>query len=168
MVLEKAETGLASRWGWVVARGVMGVLFGLIAFSRPGAMAFSMVLLFGCFAFAAGIATVIAAARSGPRRRKLGRAAARWLAEHRRRRDRPALARVDGAGVRLDHRRLGDRDRRAGDRERDQAAQIIEHEWLLAIAGACRSRSARSCSTARSRAVSRSSGGWAPTRCCSA
>src|SRR5205085_1531413 len=30
-----------------------------------GAMAFSMVLLFGCFAFAAGIATVIAAARSG-------------------------------------------------------------------------------------------------------
>jgi uncharacterized membrane protein HdeD (DUF308 family) len=65
MVLEKAETGLASRWGWVVARGVLGVLFGLFAFSRPGAMAFSVVLLFGCFAFAGGIATVIAAARSG-------------------------------------------------------------------------------------------------------
>lgn len=65
MVLEKAEAGLASRWGWVVARGVLGVLFGLIAFSRPGAMAFSVVLLFGCFAFAGGIATVIAAARSG-------------------------------------------------------------------------------------------------------
>src|SRR5262245_38196707 len=65
MVLEKAELGLASRWGWVVARGVIAILFGLIAFSRPGAMAFSMVLVFGCFAFAAGIATVISAARSG-------------------------------------------------------------------------------------------------------
>jgi uncharacterized membrane protein HdeD (DUF308 family) len=65
MMLEKAETGLASRWGWVVTRGVLGIVFGLIAFSRPGAMAFSMVLLFGCFAFAAGVATIIAAARSG-------------------------------------------------------------------------------------------------------
>jgi uncharacterized membrane protein HdeD (DUF308 family) len=57
--------GLASRWGWVVFRGVIGVLFGLIAFARPGAMALSMVLVFGCFAFAGGIATVIAAARGG-------------------------------------------------------------------------------------------------------
>jgi len=65
MVLEKAELGLASRWGWVVTRGVLGVLFGLIAFSRPGAMAFSMVLIFGCYAFASGIATIIASARSG-------------------------------------------------------------------------------------------------------
>ena len=53
MVLEKAETGLASRWGWVVARGVIGVLFGLVAFSRPGSLAFSMVLLFGCYAIPA-------------------------------------------------------------------------------------------------------------------
>ena len=65
MQLEKAETGLASRWGWVVTRGVLGIIFWLIAFSRPGAMAFSMVLLFGCFAFAGGIATIIAAVRSG-------------------------------------------------------------------------------------------------------
>ena len=54
MQFKKAETGLASRWGWVVIRGVMGIVFGLIAFSRPGAMAFSMVLVFGCYAFAAG------------------------------------------------------------------------------------------------------------------
>jgi len=60
-----AQDGLAQKWGWVVARGVIAVLFGLIAFSRPGPMAFGMVLLFGCFAFAAGIATVVAAARSG-------------------------------------------------------------------------------------------------------
>ncbi len=57
--------GLASRWGWVVFRGVIGVLFGLIAFARPGAMAFTMVLIFGCYAFASGVAMVIAAARTG-------------------------------------------------------------------------------------------------------
>src|SRR5262252_4669255 len=65
-MLEAKETvGLASRWGWVVFRGVIGVLFGLVAFARPGAMAFSMVLVFGCYAFISGIATVIASARSG-------------------------------------------------------------------------------------------------------
>jgi uncharacterized membrane protein HdeD (DUF308 family) len=63
--------GLASRWGWVVLRGVLGVLFGLVAFTRPGALAFSMVLVFGCYAFISGIATVIAAAR-------VGRAGASW------------------------------------------------------------------------------------------
>jgi uncharacterized membrane protein HdeD (DUF308 family) len=63
--------GIASRWGWVVLRGVLGVLFGLVAFTRPGALAFSMVLVFGCYAFISGVATVIAAAR-------VGRAGASW------------------------------------------------------------------------------------------
>jgi uncharacterized membrane protein HdeD (DUF308 family) len=61
----KEAFGLPSKWGWVVFRGVIAIVFGLIAFARPGAMAFGMVLLFGCFAFVGGIATVIAAARSG-------------------------------------------------------------------------------------------------------
>jgi uncharacterized membrane protein HdeD (DUF308 family) len=65
MLASKETFGLASRWGWVVLRGVLGVLFGLFAFARPGAMAFSMVLVFGCYAFLAGIATVVASARSG-------------------------------------------------------------------------------------------------------
>jgi uncharacterized membrane protein HdeD (DUF308 family) len=68
---EEVGLGLASRWGWVVFKGVIGVLFGLIAFARPGAMALSMVLVFGCYAFISGIATIIAAARSG-------RAGERW------------------------------------------------------------------------------------------
>jgi uncharacterized membrane protein HdeD (DUF308 family) len=65
MLMAKEDLGLASKWGWVVLRGVVGVLFGLIAFSRPGAMAASIVLVFGCYAFISGIATVVAAARSG-------------------------------------------------------------------------------------------------------
>ncbi len=61
----KEAFGLPTKWGWVVFRGVIAILFALIAFARPGAMAFSMVLVFGCFAFIGGIATVVAAARSG-------------------------------------------------------------------------------------------------------
>ena len=106
-------------------------------------MAFSMVLLFGCFAFAAGIATVIAAARSGRAGESWGALLLEGLLGIARRRDRAALARVDRAGVRLDDRRLGDRDRRAGDRERDQAAQ--DHRARVAAGDRgrhCRSRSA--------------------------
>jgi uncharacterized membrane protein HdeD (DUF308 family) len=63
--MQSLGVGLASRWGWIVARGVVGVLFGLIAFARPGAVALGMVLLFGCYAFASGIAMVVASARTG-------------------------------------------------------------------------------------------------------
>ncbi len=136
MQLEKAETGLASRWGWVVTRGVLGIVFGLIAFSRPGAMAFSMVLLFGCFAFAAGIATVIAAARSGRAGDSwgallleglagiaIGAVALLWPAS-------TALAFVWMIGVWAIA---------SGALEIASAIKlrkILEHEWLLAIAGA--------------------------------
>src|SRR3954469_3007466 len=72
MLAERANYGLASRWSWVVLRGVIGVLFGLFALTRPGAMAFSMVLVFGVFAFVSGIAIVIASARSGRARDSWG------------------------------------------------------------------------------------------------
>jgi uncharacterized membrane protein HdeD (DUF308 family) len=136
MQLEKAETGLASRWGWVVTRGVLGIVFGLIAFSRPGAMVFSMVLLFGCFAFAAGIATIIAAARSGRAGDSwgallleglvgiaVGAVALLWPAS-------TALAFVWMIGVWAVA---------SGALEIASAIKlrkILEHEWLLAIAGA--------------------------------
>src|SRR6476619_1576835 len=57
--------GLASRWGWVVLRGVVAILFGLAAFSRPGVMTLSLVLLFGAYAFVGGIAAIVAAVRRG-------------------------------------------------------------------------------------------------------
>jgi len=129
--------GLASRWGWVVFRGVIGVLFGLVAFTRPGAMAFSLVLVFGCYAFASGIATVIASARSGragePRWGMLlvegllgiavGALAVLWPAS-------TALAFVWGIGA---WAIVG------GALEIATAIRLrklIEHEWLFAIAGA--------------------------------
>jgi uncharacterized membrane protein HdeD (DUF308 family) len=136
MQFDKAETGLASRWGWVVTRGVLGIVFGLIAFSRPGAMAFSIVLLFGCFAFAGGIATIIAAARSGRAGDSwgallleglvgiaVGAVALLWPAS-------TALAFVWMIGVWAIV---------SGALEIASAIKlrkIIEHEWLLAIGGA--------------------------------
>jgi uncharacterized membrane protein HdeD (DUF308 family) len=136
MVLERAESGLASRWGWVVFRGVVAVLFGLVAFSRPGAMAFSMVLVFGCYAFAAGIATVVAAARTGRSHERwgallvegllgiaVGATALLWPAS-------TALAFlwIIGAWAIV-----------AGALEIGSAIKlrkIIKHEWLLALSGA--------------------------------
>jgi uncharacterized membrane protein HdeD (DUF308 family) len=59
------EFGLASRWGWVVARGVVAILFGLLALARPGAMSLSLMFLFGGYAVIGGIAAVISAAQNG-------------------------------------------------------------------------------------------------------
>jgi len=59
------DLGLGSRWGWVVARGVVAVIFGLLTFSRPGAMSLSLLMLFAAYAFAGGITAIIAAARRG-------------------------------------------------------------------------------------------------------
>src|SRR5262245_11838682 len=65
MMTARDEFGLSSRWGWVVARGVVAILFGLIALARPGAMTLSLVLLFGAYAIIGGIAAVIGAAERG-------------------------------------------------------------------------------------------------------
>ena len=59
------ELGLASRWGWVVFRGVLAILFGLLAFAQPAAIGFGLVLLFGVYAFVGGVSAIFAAARSG-------------------------------------------------------------------------------------------------------
>jgi uncharacterized membrane protein HdeD (DUF308 family) len=56
---------LERKWGWVVARGVAGILFGLIALARPAATWFTLIILFAVFAFFEGIANVISAAVGG-------------------------------------------------------------------------------------------------------
>ena len=65
MLAEKEELGLASRWGWVVFRGVAAVLFGLLAFSRPGTVGLTLVLMFAAYSFVSGIAAVVCAVRGG-------------------------------------------------------------------------------------------------------
>jgi uncharacterized membrane protein HdeD (DUF308 family) len=59
------ELEIASRWGWVVFRGVAAIALGCLAFAQPTTMGVTLVLLFGVYAFVAGIATFVAAARGG-------------------------------------------------------------------------------------------------------
>jgi len=56
---------LARKWGWVVARGVAAIIFGVIALARPGVTWFTLLMLFAVFVFFEGIANVISAAVGG-------------------------------------------------------------------------------------------------------
>jgi uncharacterized membrane protein HdeD (DUF308 family) len=65
MLAEKAELGLSSRWGWVVLRGVVAILFGLLAIAQPGTIGLTVVLMFAAYSFVSGIAALVSAARGG-------------------------------------------------------------------------------------------------------
>jgi uncharacterized membrane protein HdeD (DUF308 family) len=56
---------LASNWGWVVARGVAAIIFGILALAWPGPTLVSLVMLFAIYLFFDGIANVISAAVGG-------------------------------------------------------------------------------------------------------
>lgn len=52
---------LARNWGWVAFRGVIALLFGLLTLSRPGITLSALILLFGAYALADGVFTVVSA-----------------------------------------------------------------------------------------------------------
>jgi len=54
---------LGRNWGWVVLRGVAGVLFGVLAFLWPGITLAMLVIVWGAYALADGILALIAAYR---------------------------------------------------------------------------------------------------------
>lgn len=56
-------TDLQRNWGWVLARGVLAVLFGVAAFAFPGPSLLALVLLWGAYALADGIVALIAGFR---------------------------------------------------------------------------------------------------------
>lgn len=51
-------------WWAIAIRGVLGILFGLLALSLPGATMLSLVLLFAAYAFVDGVFGIIAAVPS--------------------------------------------------------------------------------------------------------
>ena len=59
------ESRLAANWGWVVARGVAGILFGVLALAWPGATFTSLLMLFAVFVFFEGVANVMSAVARG-------------------------------------------------------------------------------------------------------
>ena len=49
---------LTRNWGWVVLRGVVAILFGILAFVNPGITLAALILLYGAYAFADGVFTI--------------------------------------------------------------------------------------------------------------
>ena len=67
------ETVVSRLWWALVLRGVVAILFGLIAFFWPGITLVSLVLMFGAYAFIEGIASVVLGIREyGERERWWG------------------------------------------------------------------------------------------------
>ncbi len=60
----------AGPWWAFVVRGVLGILFGLLAFFVPGIALLTLVTLFGAWAIADGIFNVAAAVQRSPARRQ--------------------------------------------------------------------------------------------------
>ncbi len=54
---------LKPRWGWIVASGLVTILFGMLAFWMPLGAVFAMTMLFGAYAFADGVLSIIAAVK---------------------------------------------------------------------------------------------------------
>ena len=73
--VSKIETGLgfldhmldalARNWGLILLRGILAIIFGVLAFVWPGITLISLVLLYGAFAFMDGILAIAAAVRGG-------------------------------------------------------------------------------------------------------
>jgi uncharacterized membrane protein HdeD (DUF308 family) len=58
-------SAVAQHWWAVALRGVLGVLFGFMAFAWPGLTLAALVLLYGAYALTDGIFAVVAGARGG-------------------------------------------------------------------------------------------------------
>src|SRR5690349_16468168 len=51
---------LRRNWGWIVLRGVFAILFGVLALARPGITLGVLVIMWGGYAIADGILSIIA------------------------------------------------------------------------------------------------------------
>ncbi len=56
---------LAKNWWLLLIRGLCGILFGLLAFTRPGITLVTLILFYGVFVAALGVIEIMAAIRGG-------------------------------------------------------------------------------------------------------
>src|ERR1700737_1924967 len=63
---------LAQNWWAFAIRGVLGIIFGLIAILQPGVTMLSLVLVFSAYAFVDGIFAIIASVRAARRHERWG------------------------------------------------------------------------------------------------
>jgi uncharacterized membrane protein HdeD (DUF308 family) len=52
---------LGDAWGWLLVRGVAGIVFGVLAFAWPALTAIVLVILWGAWAFVDGVAALVTA-----------------------------------------------------------------------------------------------------------
>ncbi len=63
---------LAQNWWAIGIRGVLGILFGLIALFLPGATMLSLVLVFSAYAFVDGVVGIVSAVRAARQHERWG------------------------------------------------------------------------------------------------
>jgi uncharacterized membrane protein HdeD (DUF308 family) len=56
-----SERGSLGRWGWVLFEGILGIIFGLIAFAYPGETALVLLYIVAAWAIVTGIMEIISA-----------------------------------------------------------------------------------------------------------
>lgn len=56
---------LSSNWGWILFRGILSILFGIVAFTWPLITLQVLVLLYGAYVFVDGVIALIAAICGG-------------------------------------------------------------------------------------------------------
>jgi uncharacterized membrane protein HdeD (DUF308 family) len=54
---------LHARWGWIALRGLIAVIFGVVAFALPQSTLAVLVIVWGAYAFAEGVVSLLAAFR---------------------------------------------------------------------------------------------------------
>ena len=66
------SSALARNWWAIALRGVIGILFGIVAFALPGATMLSLVLLFSAYMLVDGVLAIIAAVRAARQHERWG------------------------------------------------------------------------------------------------
>ncbi|MCJ2122942.1 HdeD family acid-resistance protein [Methylobacterium sp. J-077] len=70
--LDAMSAALARNWWLVALRGVIAILFGIVAFAAPAAFVLSLVLLFAGYTLVDGIVAIVGAVRAAQRHERWG------------------------------------------------------------------------------------------------
>jgi uncharacterized membrane protein HdeD (DUF308 family) len=70
--LDAMSTVLARNWWLIALRGVVAILFGIVAFAAPQAFVLSLVFLFAAYMLVDGIFAIVGAVRAAQRHERWG------------------------------------------------------------------------------------------------
>lgn len=61
--------GLSAHWGWLIARGLVAILFGILAFAMPGITVLTLAIVWGAYAITDGVFAMLYGVRGKGTRR---------------------------------------------------------------------------------------------------